>query len=478
LIGSAGEEEFYRKLIRSEKRLAQILNTFFDSNHLNRFDIETIYRMIEQTDRRDLYHENLCSKRSNYTKSIRFSLQIFINNEPNEIRNLFDKLKALSGHKQTDLVNDPSLADDEIFSKDENKNIYNSLFELKHNYSVTHNELGTPSLKLQTIRDLLKDDFNCAVSLFQTKCKSTPPILQSMCKSAVFGNLITPFEFVAASLSLADNNIKFILEYNEKLIQILFFIDKNLYKIEITFDSIDKLCCFDLKKKENKEKEEEFHVYFAFKHNPFVFCLDSKESEAVTNLSQTEEKYLNWERTCKLSSFKMYALKLAFDCKEINHILTGFQFVSTCRVIFLSVQMKRMAYGLENLRNDFKLNDFDSVYALECFISQNDYIIDGKIDRSLAAKLNSLEADFLSDALERLSQSLQKSRFIRIMTALDKLVSGAKTNESFKQKNQISNQILMVKRATVSPSKIIYHFPEPFTGNRVLRNFNPNYFLR
>ena len=40
------------------------------------------------------------------------------------------------------------------------------------------------------------------------------------------------------------------------------------------------------------------------------------------------------------------------------------------------------------------------------------------------------------------------------------------------------SRMMLVRRATITPLRIIYHFPEVFSSNRVIRQFKPDLFIR
>ena len=462
VIGLMGEEQFYKEMIISEQRLAKILKYLIltsKNNSVNKAGLEYLNKFVEQTDRRHIYQEKIGFKNENYLKKIKFSLQILINNGPNEISDFFAKLKLSKGYKQADLVKDSMLADESFYADD--KAIYNLLFEIRNSYN-SENEFD---LKLQTIGFLLKDNFNSAISLFQSKSKLTQSILQLMCQQLDFGNLITPFEFVSENFSL-NENIKLIIEFNEQLIQILFFHNKILYKIEVTFDSIDKICCLD-------NRENDFALYLPLKHVPFVYCLSTTESQSIVNLSQIEEKFLEWQRACNINSAKIFSIKLQLDKKELEHVVNSFHAINSSKIIFSSIKVKEISFKIENLKTMIKSNDFNLIYAIECFISLNENIIKGKIDNQFANKLVNLKPNQFLQVIEQLILCLPNSRFIDINKLLDKLITNDLSIEI-----PLNSQILMIKRLTVTPSRIIFHLPEPCFGNRVVRQFKSDHFIR
>jgi len=465
VIGLEGEADLYRKLLRSEMILEEILKNSI-RNHTNRYldyeSLEKIVRSVEQADHQHFYLDNDKMNKSlanNYFKNVKFSFQIIIKNDQLEIEKLFNKLKNCQGFKQCDVINDSFLVNN-ILHKE--YNAYKTLFDIKNNFTRI-DELG---IMFDSIKTMLNDEkINCIIRLNQQKSKYTQPVFQVMSDELENGNLITPFEFVLNNSLCVNENIKFIIEQNESFIQILFFNNLNiLNKIEISFDSIDQLFCIDF-------ETECFYVYLPLKQYPLLYSLDTDESSKIKNLSQTEEKDLNWQRICSLNDSNLYSLKLRFNNKELKNVVKSLQTISHINLMFCSVNNRNLKYSLQNLRNDFIFKDFHIVYALECFISQNDYIIEGSIDKSFVLKLNQLETTKIVKVLERLS--FYAKRFINIETLLDEFIL-----ETELYSKESDTKHLMIRRAIVTPSKIIFYFPEPFFGNRVVREFKSDHFLR
>jgi len=137
------------------------------------------------------------------------------------------------------------------------------------------------------------------------------------------------------------------------------------------------------------------------------------------------------------------------------------------------------------------------------FISQNIYLLDGKytkvkkfrllknfisfkkgkINKEFALKLNKLDPHYLKRVLEKLTLRLQRSaRFHFSLNALldrviDDETSLMMTSKSIVDYDDDSGMMLM-RRATVTPMRIIYHYPEAFSSNRVVREFKPDLFMR
>ena len=73
--------------------------------------------------------------------------------------------------------------------------------------------------------------------------------------------------------------------------------------------------------------------------------------------------------------------------------------------------------------------------------------------------------------LERLN--FNAKRFINIEKLLDEFIL-----ETELYSKESDSEHLMIRRAIVTPSKIIFYFPEPFFGNRVVREFKSDHFFK
>jgi hypothetical protein len=85
----------------------------------------------------------------------------------------------------------------------------------------------------------------------------------------------------------------------------------------------------------------------------------------------------------------------------------------------------------------------------------------------------------LTRVLEKLTLRLQKSfRFYgSLNTLLDRVIEEETINQPINLCDDDS-RMMLVRRATVTPLRIIYHFPEVFSSNRVIRRFEPELFIR
>ena len=107
----------------------------------------------------------------------------------------------------------------------------------------------------------------------------------------------------------------------------------------------------------------------------------------------------------------------------------------------------------------------------------------GKINKEFALKLNQLDPHYLKRVLEKLTLRLQRSaRFHYSLNALldrviDDETSLTMTSKSIVDYDDDSGMMLM-RRATVTPMRIVYHYPEAFSSNRVVREFKSDLFMR
>ena len=83
--------------------------------------------------------------------------------------------------------------------------------------------------------------------------------------------------------------------------------------------------------------------------------------------------------------------------------------------------------------------------------------------------------------LEKLTLRLQRSaRFhFSLNTLLDRVIDEETSLISSKSIVDYDDSgMMLMRRATVTPMRIIYHYPEAFSSNRVVREFKPDLFMR
>ncbi len=248
-----------------------------------------------------------------------------------------------------------------------------------------------------------------------------------------------------------------------------------MHKFEIDFDSIDSLVCID-------EKQNNLSVYLPFKRPPLVYTTDD-ETLTIDNFKNADSKYITWERRSFHQYSKDWTYKIKFASTDKTELINALKIIFPNRILFSNVENLMIDYSMEDFRRDLKLQDFDSNYFIECLISQNYSILNGKIDPRFAKLLNNSSKNELKYIVEMLCFKLPANRFVALDTLLKPLLAEIltiKDEDELKlvKKDQLMGlKIVNVKSCVITPSRILYKLPQPIVSNRVLRHFNVDNFL-
>jgi RNA-dependent RNA polymerase len=133
-----------------------------------------------------------------------------------------------------------------------------------------------------------------------------------------------------------------------------------------------------------------------------------------------------------------------------------------------------MDFTINNIRCYFDSLRFSAFYLVEAFISQCGYLLNGRIDEKFEKMIRSLDDAKLERVLSKLSSNLISNRFIDFYEELKLLIE-----RKFVAPLEITiPNVELMRRATITPSRIIFHFAEPSFSNRVTRQFGSEHFLR
>lgn len=457
IIDYLKKKKFYENLIESEKILIDLVGSItkeYSDNHLVQRQIDLIEKATKSP---------LRAKLSNSLKLIRkyrFFFQIYL--ASGQFANLFNSLKKCEGFMQCEPVANGYIGVN-IFDKFE---CYNVLFEInraKKRDEEIWNVLNNISFILSS--KLME----CLIYTFKSESNLSSSNYQCLCESIEFGNLSAPNQFYTKFNDLKLKKSKLIIDYQLRSIKILVFINSKLYKLEFQIQAIDHLISFDF-------NDEHVYVYIPFRQAPFVSVGDLNCDSNEEILKNLVEEYLPWERTCL--EINTLTVKMEFLNAEKNYLIEALKNLKWVNLFFANVKNLYSDYSVENLRRDFKHKNFNSFYCLEVFISQNYYILEGKINQNFVTKLNNLSSFEAEKILEYLNFSLKTRRFLNIENLLEQIIKEKSKFSKSITLNEKNLKISFFRRATITPSRMILYFPEPNLSNRVTRQFGEDNFIR
>lgn len=332
---------------------------------------------------------------------------------------------------------------------------------------------------------------NCAVLSADKLKKSILPndFIQLMCIDIEFGNLVSPFLFVydkKAQLEInrfkSGENIKLVVKFDLKVVTLLLLVDMKLFKFEIDFAGIESITCLD-------DDNEYCYAYIPCKRPLFMYC--ASDSQRIHNIESINDEKIRWNRTyfsCKLD----WTLKLKLNLNEKIFLANILQSISSNQCVFTKIKTSLLDYNMDELRLYFKQNISHSIahYNFECLISQFDSTLNGRLKKSLIDSIKLLPIVKIDLFLEKLISKLKSCRFASIDGIMQEIMNKIvrlsvnkhliAKNEvvEFKLGNEKPQNAFLVKYAVITPTRIIYYLPELSVGNRILRQFGCENFLR
>jgi ERCC4-related helicase len=435
-IGTLKQQIFFNELIKSEKVLIDLVFEYIqstsNSKSINKASLNNQIKISKDYDRREKHNEELPIVKNK--SRFRFAIQIFLNK--NELNLVNSKLNSCKGYLQSEIQNDFYLAS-ELFDTKNNFLTLNCLFESRDKRST---KSIIDELKItEQIANYLLNEFQNLISIHSSTKKASQANLNMSYASILgenglqFGNLSTPFEYFSHRNRCEFIAVKFRIDFSfiQRLIKIFFFKNNNtneFYKIEIDFETIDRLVVID-----TVSEPDTYHVYLPLKQIPYYFIMDTTNSSdtksterapalSLDNLKNIEENYLDWSRVLSIARSQEdtsnLTLKMSFSTKsnELDKffLLKNLHALNETFVLCNRVENKTIFYSIDTFRNDFKIkymNDFEMIYLLECFISQTDYVLNGKIDQDFLSRLLKLNPTMLTKCFEEMCAIFQSKRY-------------------------------------------------------------------
>lgn len=324
------------------------------------------------------------------------------------------------------------------------------------------------------------DGKNVIVNLsFRKMNKTEPDVVISddyddLCYDEIcFGNLTNHKEYIETKSILPSLNSKIIIRPDERNIQIILSIKNNYNKFEIQFNSIDLICI-------DEKRNSYTNVFIVLNRPPVVFNYDDDEIKRPNFIIDTKnDSTKKWYRVAFDTKDYNWSLLLKFDLNFKNALKESLKSIKGIRKIYKHVNVKKLNYKIDDLRKNFKFNDFDSLYAMECLISQCGDILIGKVDKDFTNKLNNIQdSNMICKCLEILTYRLCQQRFSNLNSVFTKIKKDYDNkNSNYNNIKHRKNKLALIKRAIVTPTRIIYYFKQLNTSNRVIRKFGENNFL-
>ena len=435
----------------------------------------------------------------NYKYSCRYTLQAYLcdknsNNDGLTIINFLKVVETLDGFKQADPCTNDTYLSNEI----ENCVIYNLDFEKFYNDEKADAEEEFACKSIQSLLD--KNIENQALIWLKKKdyrsAYESPANVHLMCNNVEFGNLKSPFRFIKSQTFKDVAKFSVLFEY--RCICILLFHENVLYKFEIDFSTLESFICIN-------ENQDSFNVYIPCKRPVAVFrskktFIDNssggfeygltylglglledyfeEKTDSKNYLENLDEEKMDWENY--LFENQDWTLNLQFKINYKSRVVRALESIFFNRILFCKVKNFKTKYTLEDLRSAFKSRDFETKYYIECLISQYYSVLNGKINEKFTQLLLNSTFEEIRYIVKNLCLKLRSNRFVSIDKLVEMILKEMYEygETDLAQMNELRNyKIQNIKHAIITPSRVIYYFPEPNVTNRVLRKFKHENFL-
>jgi hypothetical protein len=160
-------------------------------------------------------------------------------------------------------------------------------------------------------------------------------------------------------------------------------------------------------------------VYKHFKND------EDKESENQNSIklnSNLNDEKLNWKRSVTTGLNGSICVK--FDAKEKQFVIDSFHSIKEVKIMYAKVVQQDQTYQLDDLKREFKFEDFESKYALECLASQFEHVLIGKVDRKFTNLLNKcVDSKMVCRCIESLTLDLDRKRFRDLFKLFEEVLS-------------------------------------------------------
>ncbi|XP_068758712.1 uncharacterized protein [Montipora capricornis] len=351
-------------------------------------------------------------------------------------------------------------------------------------------------------------------SLPKKRHKASESLHQLSACSLFLGTLVTRCHFqcewpTAPSL----RNVNTYFDHSLKLLTVRFRLQTQLYKFELRYDELEEFILVY-----NDVGAGVKRIFLTAKHPPRLFqgdepeangnmpqndddgiVSDSSDSESTEGYS-TDEEYPDEIRNFRHRSGSS-PLDSEMSWERISDIPTGerawgqcltFCFAmpsneSTNLMQFLAViqnrfqkkafycRVKESCGRLPNV--DLPINiPFDVRYASQSVISLHP-VVRSRLSENFGTLLQSKPSDEMTAVLDQLRKSLEQDKFCDPEKAIKSSLNQGNPSTSWIQGRHVPSHCALIKRAVITPTRLLLYPPEVMVKNRVLRHYDPDNFL-
>ncbi|XP_022778050.1 uncharacterized protein LOC111319571, partial [Stylophora pistillata] len=258
-----------------------------------------------------------------------------------------------------------------------------------------------------------------------------------------------------------------------------------LYKHEVMED------LFDLFQVDEQDDEDDSVVSTSDDESETEgFLTDDEYADVITadfnnvssDLSRNLTDYISWERASDFHNGENTVSQCFTYCVTIpfNEVVQLRRLLTTVEKRFhKSVFYCRVKESYGKLR-DVEIPDslpYDVKYAAGSVLSFHPLIRGRVLPGKFGGLLLSKSSNIAIAALEKLSKVLEKDKFCDPGTTLESLLKQENPSTSGMYNRLVPGHCALIKRAVITPTRLLFYPPEVMVKNRVLRNYDTDDFL-
>ncbi|XP_068758709.1 uncharacterized protein [Montipora capricornis] len=363
-------------------------------------------------------------------------------------------------------------------------------------------------------------------SLPKKRHKASESLHQLSASSLFLGTLVTRCHFqyewpTAPSL----RNVNTYFDHSLKLLTVTFRLQTRLYKFELRYDELEEFILVY-----NDVGAGVKRIFLTAKHPPRLFqevetevndnmpqndddgvVNDSSDSESTEGYStdedsgSTEGYSTDEEYPDKITDFRHRAESSPIDSEiiweRISDIPTGERAWGQCLTFCFAMPSNKstnLTQFLAVIQNRFQKKafhcrvkescgrisnvdlpidiPFDVMYASQSVISLHP-VVRSRLSENFGTLLQSKPPDEMTAVLDQLRKSLEQDKFCDPEKAIKSSLNQGNPSTSWIQGRHVPSHCALIKRAVITPTRLLLYPPEVMVKNRVLRQYDPENFL-
>ncbi|XP_061186848.1 uncharacterized protein LOC133194972 [Saccostrea echinata] len=267
----------------------------------------------------------------------------------------------------------------------------------------------------------------------------------------VGGSMISPSSFVKHWETIVT------AEFQQDKSQLLVKDAAMKFEIKISSDFLHDYVIIDL-------QNNDTFLYFNVKYSPKLYAAEEPylNDIAQTRLSASDLPFQ------KFGCLGCFCLKLKKDSPLVSRIIWYIQYIG----LFVAYANVKVNFPKQEAVAPF--TEYNTVYAWTSLRSQGFKVTD-HITATLVEKIFRIKdpAQVFSNMVDLVAEK----PFFHFMSELDEAIEMAKYT-SYENKNNTSSNLTIVRRALLTPTKCVFLPKELVSQNRILRQYDEDYFIR